>query len=70
MKENKNKNKSKLYICHPFKGKCKLYDDPEKDCHHMRPHKSKLETCGLECTEDRNFICGGLCKLVDNGGKR
>ena len=52
-----------MYICHPFRGKCKIYNNPETECNHAKPHRAKKEVDGY-CYDERDPICGGICRKI------
>ena len=53
-----------MYICHPFRGKCKQYNHPESECNHAKPHRAINEMKMGYCYEERDCICGGICRKI------
>lgn len=52
-----------MYICHPFRGKCKQYNRPKFECYHAKPHV-RSENVDDDCYFDRDIFCGGICRKI------
>lgn len=53
-----------MYICSPFRGKCKLYNRPEFECPHAVPHRKVNEYDMGYCSDERDAVCGGICRKI------
>ena len=53
------------YVCHPFRGKCKVYKVPKNECHHAVPHLPIGEYGYGDCTMERDCVCGGICRKIN-----
>jgi hypothetical protein len=52
------------YMCHPFRGKCKLYNHPKLECVHAISHCA-VEELDVYCYDERDCVCGGICRRIN-----
>jgi len=58
-----------LYVCKPFRGKCKSFVHPSHECEHAIPHKLQEESFRDDCSNRRDGICGGKCFPIKKTSK-